>query len=64
MHKISILWGEYLYGGEPATTYSFDTEPELQAFMYAVRVMDGYFGCPYKIVEEGFVYREEEEDAI
>jgi hypothetical protein len=64
MHKVSILWGEDLLEiGDVAETYTFATEPELKAFMYAVRVMDGYFGCPYKIVEEGFVYREEEEDA-
>jgi hypothetical protein len=64
MHKISILWTEDLIEyGDIAKTYSFDTEAELKAFMQAVHVMDGYFGCPYQIVEEGYVYREEE-DAV
>ena len=57
MHKVSILWGEdLLEDGDVAETYSFDTESELKAFMQAVHVMDGYFGCPYQIVEEGYVH--------
>ena len=64
MHKISILWSEDLIeNGDIAQTYSFDTEAELKAFMQAVHVMDGYFGCPYQIVEEGYIYREEEDNA-
>ena len=57
MHKVSILWGEDLIeNGDTAQTYSFATESELKAFMQAVHVMDGYFGCPYQIVEEGYIY--------
>jgi len=59
MHKVSILWGEdLLENGDVAQTYSFATEPELKAFMQAVHVMEGYFGCPYQIVEEGYVHVE------
>lgn len=59
--KVSILWGEdLLENGDVAETYCFDTEPELKAFMQAVHVMDGYFGCPYQIVEEGYIYRGED----
>lgn len=59
MHKVSILWGEDLLEiGDVAETYTFATEPELKAFMQAVRVVDGYFGCPYQIVEEGYVHDE------
>ena len=61
MHKVSILWGEDLLEiGDVAETYCFATESELKAFMQAVHVMDGYFGCPYQIVEEGYIYRDEE----
>jgi hypothetical protein len=61
MHKISILWTEdLLEDGDVAKTYCFATESELKAFMQAVHVMDGYFGCPYQIVKEGYIYRDEE----
>ena len=59
MHKVSIIWGEDLFEiGDVAETYCFATESELKAFMQAVQVMDGYFGCPYEIVEEGYVHVE------
>ena len=59
--KVSILWGEDLLEiGDVAQTYSFATESELKAFMQAVHVMDGYFGCPYQIVEEGYIHRDED----
>ena len=61
IHKVSILWTEDLIEyGDIAKTYSFDTEAELKAFMLAVHVMDGYFGCPYQIVEEGYIYQDED----
>jgi len=59
--KVSILWGEdLLEDGDVAETYCFATESELKAFMQAVHVMDGYFGCPYQIVEEGYIHRDED----
>ena len=64
MYKVSILWGEdLLESGDVADTYFFATESELKAFMLAVHVMDGYFGCPYQIVEEGYIYWDEEVNA-
>ena len=62
MHKISILWGECPEDGQKAVTYSFDTKAELDAFELGMTEMEGWLGYDAD-VPEGFVYREEEEDA-
>jgi len=62
MHKISILWGECPEDGQEAVTYSFDTKAELDAFELGMTEMEGWLGYDAD-VPEGFVYREEEEDA-
>tara|TARA_S200002703_G_scaffold118560_2_gene104214 strand:- start:241 stop:495 length:255 start_codon:yes stop_codon:yes gene_type:complete len=62
MHKISILWGECPEDGQEAVTYSFDTEAELNAFNFGIACADGWLGFD-DTVPEGYVYREEEEDA-
>lgn len=62
MHKITILWGECPQDGQHAITYKFDTWAELRAFQLGVAEMDGWMGYD-DTVPEGFVYREEDEDA-
>ena len=62
MHKITILWGECPEDGQEAVTYSFATKAELDAFELGVAEMDGWLGYDDD-VPEGYVYREEEEDA-
>jgi hypothetical protein len=62
MHKITILWGGCPEDGQEAVTYSFDTQAELDAFNLGVGEAEGWWGYD-DTVPEGYVYREEEEDA-
>jgi len=51
--EVTIKWGAYYADGDPdqpITTYEFDTEGELKAFLEGIDEMDGWAG--YEIVED------------
>lgn len=48
-YKVTILWGQIPEDNKPIT-YSFDTEKELNAFMYGVDETVGWLD--YEIIEE------------
>lgn len=60
--KITILWGEAPEPGTEATTYTFATQAELDAFLLGVSEMDGWAG--WREVPEGYVHGDDEEEAV
>lgn len=51
---VEIIWGESPDEEATPSSYSFDTEAELNAFLLGVAEMDGWLG--YETVDEGEVY--------
>ena len=52
--KVSILWGETPQIGDVASTYTFATQGELNAFLLGINETEGWMG--YAVVEEGYVH--------
>ena len=44
-HKIGIVWGTSWYSGFDLYQYSFNTQAELDAFIYGMNEMNGWHGC-------------------
>ena len=48
--KVKITWGVTSLGDDQTKTYEFDTEKELDAFLYGVDEANGWL--EYEIIEE------------
>ena len=49
-YKVVIEWGIHSLADVRATTYYFDTEKEMESFLYGVEEANGWLD--YKIIEE------------
>lgn len=49
-YKVKINWGSTSFGDEQMKTYDFDTEKEMDAFLFGVDESNGWLS--YDIVEE------------
>jgi len=49
-YKVVIEWGIHSLADVKATTYSFNTEEEMESFLYGVDEANGWLD--YKIIEE------------
>lgn len=58
-YRTSIVWGEHPERGDEATTYLFNTEEELDAFLKGVNEAGGYLN--YSFEEEGFVVPDDDD---
>jgi hypothetical protein len=59
MIKLTILWGDAPEPGTVATTYTFNTQAELNAFVLGVTEGEGW--GDWEEVEEGYVVPNGEE---
>lgn len=48
--KVKITWGVTSWGDDQTKTYEFETEEEMDAFLYGVDEANGWM--EYKIIEE------------
>ena len=54
-YKVKINWGSTSFGDEQVKTYEFDTEKEMDAFLFGVGESNGWLSYDIAIHPEGKV---------